>query len=108
MEDIKKRINKDVLKRLNMTDEEFQRLVKAYEQTHPQNTSPVAPGDKLAAPTHDKALINSQKVRKVDPGENKAGNLQRGAKPLPPPEFRDAEREFKRLISELPQTQPKK
>lgn len=109
LEDIKKKINKDVLKQLNMTEEEFQKFVKAYQQMLERRQPPGTDKENLTSPQRGNRALPNQKVRMVDPREQtKDGSLQRLGPALAPPEFRKAYQEFSRQISELEQTKEKK
>jgi hypothetical protein len=102
LEDLKKKINKNVLKQLNMTEEDFQRFVKAYEDMLKRKQLAGAERDNLVVPQRGNRSLPNQKVRQVGPREQgKAGNLQRLDPSVAPPEFREAYKEFSRRISDL-------
>jgi len=109
LEDIKKKINKDVLKRLNMTDAEFQSFAKAYEEMRKRTAPSPQTKEKLATPLQGNAPLPNQGVRKIDAGAvKKTPNLERSGPALPPPEFREAYEEFSRLLSEMDGKKDKK
>jgi collagen type III alpha len=109
LEDIKKKINKDVLKQLNMTEADFQKFVKAYEAMLKRKQPASVEKDNLIGPQRGNRSLPNQNVRQVDPRQQaKDGNLQRLDPSLAPPELREAYREFSRKISELEQTKGKK
>ena len=71
LEDIKKRINKDVLRQLNMTDEDFQKFLKAYkEMLKKQKDAPKA-GEKLADPKRKGGALPNQGARRVQGVQSK-------------------------------------
>lgn len=108
LEDIKKKINKDVLRELNMTEEDFQKFAKAYEEML-KRKQPAAEKENLAAPQRGNRALPNQDLRLVDPREQaKEGKLQRLGPAAVPPEFRDAYKEFSRRISELEKSKEKK
>src|SRR5260370_10139207 len=109
LEDIKKKINKDVLKQLNMTDEDFQKFLKAYQQMLQRKQPSRTDKETLSGPQRGNRTLPNQNVRRVEPSQQgKAGSLQRLDPASAPPEFRDAYREFSQRISELEQTKEKK
>jgi hypothetical protein len=109
LEDIKKKVNKDVLNQLNMTEEDFQKFVKAYEDMLKRKQPAAAERNNLTGPQRGNRSLPNQRVRQVDPREQaKGGNLQRLDPSVAPPEFREAYREFSRRISELEQSKEKK
>ncbi|HLJ95140.1 MAG TPA: DUF4175 family protein [Gemmataceae bacterium] len=109
LDDIKKRINKDVLNQLNMTQEDFDKFAKAYAEMLKRKQPSAPDKETLATPQRGNRTSPNQNLRRVDPREqSKDGKMQRlgpGAAPL---EFRDAYREFSRKISELEQPKDKK
>jgi hypothetical protein len=108
LDDIKKRINKDVLKDLSMTEEDFNRFVKAYQEMLKRKQPAAADKENLAGPQRGNRAQPNQKVRLVDPREQgKESNLQRQGPVPAPPEFREAYKEFSKRISEPEQTKEK-
>ncbi len=109
LEEIKKRINKDVLKQLNMSEEDFQKFVKAYEEMLKRKPHASAEKENLADPQRGNRSLPSQNVRLIDPrAQGKDGTLQRLGPAVAPLEFREAYKEFSRRISELEQAKEKK
>jgi hypothetical protein len=109
LENIKKKVNKDVLKRLNMTDEEYQQFLKAYEAMLKRQAPPTAEKEDAVTPFRGNRDQQNQGVRKVEPGaQTKTGNLDRLGPTLAPPEFREAYKEFSRRLSELERSREKK
>jgi hypothetical protein len=109
LEDIKKKINKDVLKQLNMTEEEFQKFAKAYEEMLKRKQSSGPDKENVAAPQRGNRSLPNQSTRLVDPLEQSRENkLQRLGPTFAPPEFREAYKQFSKHISDLEQTKEKK
>jgi hypothetical protein len=109
LEDIKKRINKDVLRKLNMSEEDFQKFVKAYEALRKRKQPAAAEKEVLPGPQRGNRTQANEKVRLVNPREPaKASHLQSLGPILPPPEFREAYKEFSKRISESDQSKEKK
>jgi hypothetical protein len=108
LEDIKKRINKDVLRQLNMSDDDFQNFLKAYQEMQNRKHPATADKEKLAVPQTGNRTLSNTNVRRVEPGERgKAGTVQRLGPTFAPPEFREAYKEFSKRISQLEQTKQK-
>jgi hypothetical protein len=103
LESIKKHISKDVLKRANMTEAEYQKFLKAYEDLLKRQASTPAMPDKLMAPLKGPTgALPNRGVRIAQPGvQVKPGTVERGGPTVPPPEFREAQNEFSRRLSEL-------
>src|SRR5260370_32791721 len=109
LEDIKKKINKDVLNQLNMTEEDFRKFAKAYEEMLKRKQPSAPEKENLAAPQRGNRSVPNQNVRFVDPREQgKDGKLQRLGPALAPPELREAYKQFSKHISELEQSKEKK
>jgi hypothetical protein len=109
LEDFKKKVNKDVLKDLNWTEEDYRRFLKEYEELLRQEGP--GPGEKenLAAPRRGGGSLPNEGVRQVNPGGRPAsGTLERGGVGLPPPEFREAHKKFTQHLSELERRREKK
>jgi hypothetical protein len=98
-----------VLKQLNMTDEDFQKFLKAYEAMQNRKQPAQADKEKLADPQRgNRASLPNTNVRPVEPGEpGKAGAVQRLGPTFAPPEFREAYKEFSKRISEPKQPKQK-
>ena len=109
LEEFKKRVNKDVLKKANMTEEEYRQFLKAYEEMLRRKGPAAQEKEKLTAPQRGGGDLSNQNARRVVPGASgKAGDLLRGGPAVPPPEFRDAANEFSRKLSELERARQKK
>ncbi len=102
LEDYQKRVNKEVLKDLNWTDEDYQKFLKDYAEMLKREVPQPPAKENLAAPQRGGGVLPDQRVRQVNPGsQNKAGSLERGGNSLPPPEFREAQRRFTQKLAEL-------
>src|SRR5262249_53360797 len=102
LEEFKRRVNKDVLKELKWTEDDYQKFLKDYaDMLQREASSPAAP-ENLVAPQRGGGTLPDQPVRQVNPsGQNNTGNLERGSNSLPPPEFREAQRRFTQRLAEL-------
>jgi hypothetical protein len=101
LEDFKKRVNKDVLEKANMTPEEYQKFEQAYrEMLKRRQADAAAKDEKLAAPQRAGGQLPNLGPRQVQGGPKKdatQGGVQRHA----PPEFIEKYREFTEKLSEL-------
>jgi collagen type III alpha len=104
LEDLKKKVNKDVLKKANMTPEEYQQFLKAYQEMLKRKESEVGNEEKLTDPKAGSRGLGSMKSRAGAAPKGKADDLQHGDTSLPPPEFREGYPEFTRKLSELERT----
>src|SRR5207302_1586822 len=73
LEDIKKKVNKDVLKQLNMSEEDFQKFVKAYDEMLKRKQPPGAEKENLTGPQRGNRSLPNQNVRAVAPAEQGKG-----------------------------------
>jgi hypothetical protein len=109
LENLKKRVNKDVLKQANMTEEEYQQFLKAYQEMLKRNTPEPKEKEKLAGPQTGNRTMRNQGVRRFDPGvESKTGNLERLGEALPPLKYREPHKEFSKGLSEIERSRDKK
>jgi collagen type III alpha len=96
LEDIRKRVNKDILKDAHMTEEDYQKFLKAYEEAlrRRKDTSRAdkPPDTRPGAPLPS---FGGQAVK----GSGSKDDLGADAKALPPPSYRDAYREFTKQLS---------
>jgi collagen type III alpha len=104
LEDLKKKVNKDVLKKANMTPEEYQQFLKAYQEMLKRKESEVGNEEKLTDPKAGSRGLGSMKSRAGAAPKGKTDDLQHGDTSLPPPEFREGYPEFTRKLSELERT----
>jgi hypothetical protein len=101
LDDIRKRVNADVLKRANMTEAEFQEFLKAKEAMLKKSPPPPSGKDDLIAPQQGNRGLPNQKVRRVESTSTKPADKSDSIGPLEaPPEFREAYREFTRQMNE--------
>jgi hypothetical protein len=102
LEDIKKRVNDKVLKRANMTEQEYQDFLKAMEALRKRNPPGAADREKLADPSLGNRGSRNQGLRRVEPGKaGKPEDLQRAGPAQPPPEFQESFKKFSRALNEL-------
>jgi hypothetical protein len=108
LEDLKK-VDKRVLEKAKMSEAEYQKFLKAYQEMRKRTASEPRGREDLAAPQRGGSLP-SQGVRQVDGGAaERPGHLSRSGTALPPLEFREAQNEFTRKLSELTRSpEPKK
>jgi hypothetical protein len=101
LENFRKRVNKDILKQANMSEEDFQKFLKAY-RAYLEKGAETSPKEHLAAPHTGNLTAPNQGVRQIDLGTKaKTGTAERTGPALPPPEFREAQKEFSRRLSEI-------
>jgi hypothetical protein len=110
LDDLRKRVNKDVLKEAKMSEDEYRQFLKAYDAMLKRKTQLPAEKEKIADPLRgDRRGRPNVGVRKVESvGPQKAGDAQRFGKIGPPPEFAEPYQEFSRQLSELEQAPNKK
>jgi hypothetical protein len=104
LEDLKKKVNKDVLKKANMTPEEYEQFLKAYQEMLKRKETEVGNEEKLTDPKAASRGLRSLKSRAGAGAKGKTDDLQHGDTSLPPPEFREGYPEFARKLSELERT----
>ncbi len=108
LENFKKKVTKDVLKKANMTEEEYQKFLRAYEEMLKRKRSePAAKDEKLADPKNRGGNLNNIGARRFDP-KGKDDKVQRSGAALPPPEYREAYKEFTEKLSGLERSGDKK
>jgi hypothetical protein len=99
LEDIRKKVTKDVLKKANMTEQEFQEFLRAYEAMLKRKQALDPGAEKLTDPKARGGNLKNIGAKRMQP-TGKDDKATRGALALPPPEFRDAYKEFTEKISE--------
>ncbi len=108
LENFKKHVTKDVLKKANMTEEEYRKFLQAYEEMlKRKQADPTIKDDKLPNPKSRGGDLNSLRARRVEP-KGKDDKVQRNGLALPPPEYRDAYKEFTEKLSDLERSGDKK
>ncbi len=108
LENFRKKVTKDVLKKANMTEEEYRKFLQAYEEMlKRKQADPTAKDNKLANPKSRGGNLNSIGARRVEP-KGKDDKVQRNGLALPPPEYRDAYKEFTEKLSDLERSGDKK
>lgn len=101
LDDLKKKVNDDILKKVNMTPEEYKKFLQAYEAMLKRKQSRPARPDDVVPPQQGGMGLPNRGVRQVESGAKQDTNAQRLGQSLPPAELRDAEYEFKKRINEL-------
>ncbi|HEV3444137.1 MAG TPA: hypothetical protein VG099_05800, partial [Gemmataceae bacterium] len=104
-----KKIDKDTLKQLNMTDEDYQKFRKAYEDMLKRKTATPEEKEKLVDPMKGNRTMPNQGPRLVGPSEKKVTDkLDKGGPGVAPRQFRDQFNKFSRNIGEMGQNSEKK
>jgi hypothetical protein len=101
LDDLKKKVNKNVLKKANMTEEEYQQFLKAYQKMLQRKQAEPGGEEKLTDPKAASRGLRSMKSRASSNGKGKADDVSHGDTSLAPPEFREAYQEFTRKLSSL-------
>lgn len=108
LEDFKKRVNKDVLQKANMTEAEYREFLKAYEEMlKRKQQTPAGPEEKLLDPKNRGGNLQSIGAKQVKTKGTDDKTEGRGI-PLPPREVRDAYKEFTEKLSTLERSPDKK
>jgi hypothetical protein len=90
-----------MLQKLKMTDQEYKEFLKAYEEKLRREARAPRPKETLPGPQRGGALTNVG-PRRVDPGTTaKSDDLNNTGPSLPPPELRNAYKEFTEELSKL-------
>jgi collagen type III alpha len=99
LERFKNKVDKDVLKDLKMSEEDYRRFLKAYEEMVKHQEAEKPGADEGAVPGAPSALPSTGS-RRVRPDAAKPGNdVGAGGRALPPPPYRDAYRKFTEKIA---------
>jgi hypothetical protein len=101
LEDIKKHISKDVLKRANMTEEEYRQWLAAYQKKLEREGNQKGNEERLIDPRLTGTKGASRGARQVK-SNSKEDRFQHASQTEPPPEYRDIYREFTEKLSGLP------
>jgi hypothetical protein len=102
LEDFKKKVNKDILKQANMSEADFQKFMKAYRAMLEKTAAEQSKTEDLAAPHLGNLNSPNQALRRVEASvKSGASEAERTGPALPPPEFREAQKEFSRRLSEI-------
>jgi hypothetical protein len=98
LEDIRKKLDKDMLKELNWTEEDKERFLKDYADALKRDQ---AKKEKLAGPQNTSSLpsIGAQQVKPGDKTDTSSRD-----KPLPPPEYRNP---FAKFLEDVNKTEKK-
>ena len=108
LDDLKKKVTDDILKKANMTREEYEKFLKAYEAMLKSKQPAGGKPDDVIAPQKGWTTEPNRGVHKVDTGVKADSNALRTGSALPPPEFRDAYIEFSKRLSDMEQKREKK
>jgi hypothetical protein len=96
LEDIRKHVNKDVLKAANMTEEQYREWEKAARELNQRLQAEAKADDVPAAPQTGGGLPTAGGKR-TDPGaKGQPGDVRNGGTVQPPEDYRDGWREFTR------------
>ena len=107
LEELKKKLTPDMLKKLNMTEKERDEFLKACEEA--LKRMPSGPGGKETLPKSQEARGQSSGVRPVDP-KNKGprDNLENAGSASAPPEYRNASKDFSEELAKRKKNREKK
>ncbi len=99
LEDLKK-VTPEILKKANMTEEEYRKFLEAYQRRQQQKNA--AGDEKLVGPQRGpaKGPLTGDRLRQVEQPRGQGGNLNQSGAALPPPEFREAQNDFTRKLNE--------
>jgi hypothetical protein len=92
LDDLKK-LPKEKLKDLGMTEAEYREFLKAYEEMLSRKGRPV-PNDTVKGGTGGPSRVNETGVKRLGPSGDKADALERGGPLQPPREFQPGFRSF--------------
>ncbi|MFO0810503.1 MAG: hypothetical protein U0746_17900 [Gemmataceae bacterium] len=108
LEEFRKKVDKSVLDRLKMTEQEYRDFLAAYEAMLKRKPAagPPAKDDRVRGDAKGNSAANTA-ARKIQSGPEGKGNLERGGAALPPPEFRDGYKGFTEDVSKTTK-QPEK
>jgi hypothetical protein len=99
LERFKKKVDKDVLKDMKMSEEDYRRFLQAYEEMAKRQQAE-KPGPGEDATPGEPSTLPSTGSRRVRPDGAKAGSdVGTGGRALPPPPYRDAYRKFTEKIA---------
>jgi hypothetical protein len=107
LEDIKKKVTPDVLKKANMTEDEYRQFLKAYEEMLKRRHADNVGQEKLTDPKSVGGSLSNRASHRVQ-GDGKSEDIQQGGVALPPPEFREAYNEFTQKRNALERSKEKK
>jgi hypothetical protein len=93
LDDFRKRVDKNVLDQVKMTEAEYQEFLKAYESLVKRaKSSTPEPADRVRGAVKGGSAANAA-ARKVAPGEKSGPKTERGGRGVAPPEFREQYKE---------------
>src|SRR5262249_20852429 len=93
LDEFKKKVTKDLLKDLKWTEQDYQQFLKAYEQKLKQDRQRPLVKENLGG-AQKPGLLPNQAPRKLGHGTPGTGGPLETGQALPPPEFREAQRNF--------------
>jgi len=95
LETFKKKVDRKVLEQLKMTEEEYEKFLRAYQDliTRSKDMPKTEPNDKVRGGNQGGSAAN-QKAKKADSGPKTGPKTDRGGRGAAPPEFRDQYKEF--------------
>lgn len=93
LEDFRKKVDRKLLDRLKMTDEEYREFLKAYEAMLKRQQAEKAGGDDKVRGAGAGGTAN-RGAKKVEAGPKSGPDTQRGGRGQAPPEYRDQYRDF--------------
>jgi hypothetical protein len=101
LEDFKKKVTKDVLQKANMTEAEYQKFLKAYEEAlKRQKQAPLAKAEPLPDPKRRGGGLKNQAAHRVQ-GVPAKDATQSAGPGTAPPEYLEKYRDFTEKLSNL-------
>jgi hypothetical protein len=108
LDKVKKNVTDDVLKKANLTPEEYKKFVDAYERMLKEDRRRAANKENLPAPFQGGAPQPNRGIRKVDALNDPKFKAEQSGPASAPSEFRDAYSKFTKGLAEIGTNPPKK
>ncbi len=108
LDKVKKNVTDDVLKKVNMTPEEYKKFVEAYERMLKEDRTRAADKENLPAPFRGSTQQPNRGMRKVDAVTDPKFKAEQSGPASAPSEFRDAYSKFTKGLAEIGTSPPKK
>jgi hypothetical protein len=99
LERFRKKVDKDVLKDMKMSEEDYRRFLKAYEEMVERQGAGKPAADEDPAPGGASSLPSTGSKRERPGAKGAANDGGTGGAALPPPPYRDAYREFTKKLA---------
>ena len=99
LEEFRKKVDRDVLKKMNMSREQFERFLRDYADMVRRQQAEKGPLETLPSPSRNVAPPGGSSARPGKRPDGKADDLRNEGRPKPPPGYRDAYAEFLKRLS---------